>query len=252
VDVLPVAAGGSIVIGHRGAPRIAPENTPAAFAAAVAVGADGVELDVRRTAGGGFALHHDERLADGRAIASLTRAALPAEVADLAEGLDACRDLALVNVEIKNWPADGDFDPSLGFVDAVAEALLARPADDRSRLLVSCFHLPSVDRMREVAPELATAWLVVGPANATAPGEPDPVAALVAETADHGHAALHPHHAFVTPALVDAAHVAGLAVNTWTCDDPDRIRWLAAIGVDGIVTNVPDVARAALAAPVGS
>ena len=70
------------------------------------------------------------------------------------------------------------------------------------------------------------------------------------ESESRGHVAVHPHHAFVTPALVHAAHAAGLVVNTWTCDDPDRIRWLAAIGVDGIVTNVPDVARAALAAPV--
>ena len=41
------------------------------------------------------------------------------------------------------------------------------------------------------------------------------------------------------------AHAAGLAVNTWTCDDPDRIRWLADLGVDAVITNVPDVALAA-------
>jgi glycerophosphoryl diester phosphodiesterase len=40
-----------------------------------------------------------------------------------------------------------------------------------------------------------------------------------------------------------------VAVNTWTCDDPDRIRWLAEVGVDGIVTNVPDVALTALGRP---
>ena len=37
---------------------------------------------------------------------------------------------------------------------------------------------------------------------------------------------------------------AGLAVNTWTVDEPDRIRWLADLGVDGVITNVPDVALA--------
>jgi glycerophosphoryl diester phosphodiesterase len=41
---------------------------------------------------------------------------------------------------------------------------------------------------------------------------------------------------------VSAAHAAGLAVNTWTCDEPDRIAELIAWGVDGICTNVPDVA----------
>jgi glycerophosphoryl diester phosphodiesterase len=211
------------------------------------MGADGVELDVRRTADGGLAVHHDAHLADGRALVATAWDALPPEVADLAAVLDACRDLDLVNVEIKNWPDDVDFDASLGVVESVVEVLLERPADERARLLVSCFHLPSVDRVRELAPELATAWLVIGPgADGRSPAGAEGELALVDRAAAHGHAALHPHHAFVTPGLVSEAHVAGLAVNTWTCDDPERIAWLAGVGVDGVVTNVPDVALAAL------
>jgi len=63
-----------------------------------------------------------------------------------------------------------------------------------------------------------------------------------------GHQAIHPHHAMVTSDLVDAAHGAGLLLNTWTVDDVDRMLELAAWGVDGIVTNVPDLAVAALRA----
>jgi glycerophosphoryl diester phosphodiesterase len=79
---------------------------------------------------------------------------------------------------------------------------------------------------------------------------------MVAEAAAHGHRALHPHHAFVSPRLVAEAHEAGLVVNAWTCDDPERIRWLAEVGIDAVITNVPDVALAALrrvpsAAPPG-
>ena len=61
-----------------------------------------------------------------------------------------------------------------------------------------------------------------------------------------GHGALHPHHAFVNPELTAAAHAAGVEVNTWTVDDPERIVWLADTGVDAVITNVPDVALAAL------
>ena len=68
----------------------------------------------------------------------------------------------------------------------------------------------------------------------------------MSEVVAHGHQALHPHHAFVTPELVERAHREEVAVNTWTCDDPERIRWLDRIGVDGIVTNAPDVALSAL------
>ena len=45
-----------------------------------------------------------------------------------------------------------------------------------------------------------------------------------------------------------SAHAAGIAVNTWTCDDPDRMRELIEWGVDGICTNVPDIALAVRAA----
>jgi len=224
----------SLVIGHRGAPRVARENTVAAFRAAADLGADGVELDVRRTADGRLALHHDAHLPGGRALVETRWAELPAGTADLAAALDACNGMRLVNVEIKNWPDDVDFDPSLGHVDRVVATLAARPADERARYVVSCFHLPSVDRVQELAPDIVTGWLVIG-------GE-DPVGEVVA----HGHQALHPHHAFVTPELVERAHREEVAVNTWTCDDPERIRWLDEIGVDGIVTNAPDVALSAL------
>ena len=57
-----------------------------------------------------------------------------------------------------------------------------------------------------------------------------------------GHQALHPWWQAVDRALVDRAHAAGLAVNVWTCDDPEAMVRLAGWGVDGICTNVPDVA----------
>jgi glycerophosphoryl diester phosphodiesterase len=230
----------SLVIGHRGAPLVAPENTVGSFRAAADMGADGVELDVRRTADRWLAVVHDAHLPDGRAVVETAWSAMPPGTADLDAVLDACAGLALVNVEIKNWPDDVDFDPSFAHVDAVVAALAGRPAEERSRFVVSCFHLPSVDRVREMAPDLVTAWLVIGPPGDAEAGE------MVAEVVAHGHQALHPHHAFVTPALVERAHAEEVAVNPWTCDDPDRIRWLADTGVDAIVTNVPDVALAAL------
>ena len=57
-----------LVIAHRGAPRLARENTVESFRAAVATGAGGIELDVRRTADGALVVHHDAVLDDGRTI----------------------------------------------------------------------------------------------------------------------------------------------------------------------------------------
>ena len=75
---------------------------------------------------------------------------------------------------------------------------------------------------------------------------PYQVDGLVEEVAGAGHVAVHPHHLTVTPHLLERCHGAGLAVNTWTVDEPARISALSALGVDGVVTNVPDVALRAL------
>ena len=77
-------------------------------------------------------------------------------------------------------------------------------------------------------------------------GQIDP-ASLIARAESHGFEAINPHDILVDQGFVDRAHRAGLLVNVWTVDDPDRIRQLADFGVDGIITNDPAAAVAALA-----
>lgn len=208
---------------HRGASAAAPENTVAAFAAAVAMGADGVELDVRLTADGAPAVHHDAALPDGRRIADLLAAALPAGVPLLGAALDAC-DGIVVNIEIKEPPEAADV--------IVAEVRRRRSHD---RVVVSAFDRAAVDRVRHLDATVPVAWLVL---------DVPPGALEVCRAA--GYHALHPHEAVVDADLVESAHGAGVALNTWTVDDPDRIVALATMGVDALVTNVPDVALRAL------
>jgi glycerophosphoryl diester phosphodiesterase len=226
-----------IVIAHRGASSAFSDNTLAAFSGAIAQGADGVELDVRRTADRRLALSHDDTLPDGTVLVESAFADLPDDITDLPTALDVCAPLAVVNIEIKNWPDDKDFDATESVAAAVVALLDERGELDDGRNLISCFHLPTVDRVHELAPGLPTAWLL---------GLVEDPGALIDRAADRGHVAVHPHHVFVNDELVARAHAAGLAVNTWTCDDPDRIRWLADLGVDAVVTNVPDIALAAL------
>ena len=117
----------TLVLAHRGARRQAPENTIPAFARAMELGADGVELDVHRTLDGALVVRHD---ADGPpgVWAELTldaiRAAEP-EVPVLAEVLDVCAG-KLVNIEIKNSPRDLDWDPTARVADLVVECLASR------------------------------------------------------------------------------------------------------------------------------
>ena len=75
---------------------------------------------------------------------------------------------------------------------------------------------------------------------------------MVTRVVAAGHRALHPYDWFVDQALVDRCHAAGLRVNVWTVDDPTRMAELRDLGVDGLCTNVPDVARRVVDARQGS
>ncbi len=219
------------VIAHRGASKAERENTVAAFVRARDFRADGVELDVRRTRDHVLVVHHDPVLPDGRVIAHTDHADLPDHVPTLDAALDACHPL-WVNVEIKNDPNEPDFDPSDHIADATIDVLSRRPEGD-DRWLISSFRRETIDRCHELRPSIRTAWLTIAVT-------PDTPADLVAS----GHSAVHPWVHVVTRELIDAFHDAGLRVNTWTCDDPARMRELVEWGIDGICTNVPDVAVA--------
>jgi glycerophosphoryl diester phosphodiesterase len=135
---------------------------------------------------------------------------------------------------VKCLPWERDPDPERYVARAAADMLRTREVE----AIISSFDLGTVDAVRSYAPEIPTALLVH---NADLG-----VAAQLAR--DHGHAWLHPDRASVlaAPHAVVSAHDAGLRVDVWTVDDPDEMRSLAAAGVDAIITNVPDVAVAAL------
>ena len=215
------------IFAHRGASHAEPENTVAAFVRARQMGADGVELDVRRHESGTLAIAHDPVLGSP----------LAPSVPDLATALDACAGMR-VNIEIKNYPGDPDFDETESLAERVVELLHERGG--RDDVFVSSFGIRCIDRVRALDPSIETAFLVMH-----APDD-DVIGRIIHRTVRHGHAGVNPHHEGVTPHLVELAHAAGLTVNTWTVDDPARIRELASWGVDCIITNVPDVARAAL------
>lgn len=211
------------VFAHRGASAAEPENTIAAFRRAKEMGADGVELDVRRHESGVLAIAHDEVL--GRPLAP--------SVPDLAAALDACAGMT-VNVEIKNYQGDGDFDPEETLAERVVALL--RERGGRDDVIISSFGLGCINRVRELAPDLPTAFLV------TVAPDPDVAGRVIDRCKRHGHGAINPHHVGVNERFMELARAAGVVVNTWTVDAPQRMRELADLGVDTIITNVPDVA----------
>lgn len=226
-----------VVHAHRGSPDPAlgvRENTLDAFFRARLLGAEGVELDVRRTADGVLVVHHDPEIAGVGPVHRLASDQLPEWVALLSVALEACQGLE-VNIELKNLPGEPGFDPNEQMAREVAELLAA--TTEPNRVVVSSFWPGSLDAVRDVQPALATGLLVAGWF--------DP-AACVPMALEHRCTALHPHSSLVDEALVEQAHKAGLSVSTWTVNDRSRVGEAAALGVDTVITDDVTMALAVL------
>jgi glycerophosphoryl diester phosphodiesterase len=213
-----------LVLAHRGASRAAAENTPEAFQLALRLGADGVELDARRAGRGELVVYHDPELA-GTPVRRILEPPLPG----LATALDASAG-GLVNVELKT---DGD---AAGGVAAAFCALLHRRGG-RDRVLASSFDPLALRTVRALRPNIPTALVI---------GADSDVGAALREAAIARHRALHPKSELVDRMLVEHARKLGIALHVWTVNDADEVARLARLGVDGVITDVPDIALAVL------
>lgn len=227
-----------VIVGHRGAPRMAPENTLAAFAAAFAAGAGWVELDARRTADGRVVVIHDPFTPDGVPVVERELADLEARglvgldrlLAELPPGLG-------VDVELKNLPGEPDYDEEQRLGGMVADAL--RPVLGTRPVVVSSFNPVTLAAVRAALPEVPLGLLTV-PTLALSSG--------IDLAIEFGMDAVFPHVTApdLSPALIRDAHERGLAVMAWTVDDLDEARRLAEAGIDALCTNDPAGLAAAL------
>jgi glycerophosphoryl diester phosphodiesterase len=201
-----------LIIGHRGFASRFPDNSLAGIRAAIAAGADGVEVDVRPCADGDWVCHHDLRRL-GREIGSwrlgpLRRAGAPA----LAEVVDAMPAGRWLFVEVKPVAAAELTRRLPGLVD------LLGPRAATTRVISSS--LAVLGAVEEALPE-APQSLVFGELPEWLPLDVD----------------LSPKHT-----LVEALADSGRALHPWTVNRAPRMRELARLGVASITTNCPDVA----------
>lgn len=243
-----------IVVAHRGASARYPENTLPAFEAAVALGAQLVELDVRLTADGAPIVMHDpdvSRTTDGRGLVHELTAAeiarlwagtpeVPARVPTLAEALTVLSGRAGVAIEIKNIPGEPAYDPEGRALVGTALAEVERSGFEGPVLVIS-FDPRSIATARELAPGVATGFLStdhLGPRDA------------LALARDAGHDLVLPAASALRsagPGFVEEAHAAGVRVGTWTVDDGPSVRMFLSWGVDAIASNDVETALAELA-----
>jgi glycerophosphoryl diester phosphodiesterase len=228
---MPRPQGRPWIIAHRGASAARPENTVEAFRHAAELGADAVELDVRRTADGVLVVHHDAGVA-GTSLVTMTHHEMlerSPTIPTLPDALAACEGM-WVNIEVKNYQAEPDWDPKRTVVVGVMEIVVATGWADR--VLISSFDLESAVAARGT---VRSGWLI--------PTTIDTLTAISQMPAlDTAHPAFGSLNGHIASHAVSAAHRRGMELLTWTVDDPEEMVRLANAGVDGIFTNVPDVA----------
>lgn len=263
------AAGGGggehpVVIAHRGASAYAPENTLAAVDKAAALGIEWVENDVQRTRDGELVVLHDDSLRRTTDVEEVFPDRAPWKVKDFTAA-------EIARLDAGSWfgPAyAGARVPTLKqFVDRVEkhhQKLLLEiknpqlyPGIERetlkllsnegwldrrhtgNRLIVQSFSADSVRTVHQLKPAVKTGFL----------GTP-PVADLPTYAGFSDQ--INPSHGSLSAGYVAAVHAfrgphgKRLEVFTWTVDDPAAARRVAGFGVDGIITNAPDVVRDAV------
>lgn len=228
-----------LVIAHRGANAYMPENTLAAFELATEQGADGIELDVQLSRDGRLVIIHDfevSRTTNGQGkVADLTVAELQSldagegqKIPTLDELFEAMGPRLLYNIEIKyfGWRDQG-------VETAVADRIAAYHLENH--VLVSSFNPLAVRRARRQLPRTIPVALIRAGGLLKygywlADGEVD-----------------HPHYSLVDEAYMAWAKRRGYHSNVWTVDDPAEAQRLARLGVNGLITNKPDLIRESLA-----
>ena len=217
-----------LIIGHRGASAVAPENTIAAFEAAIEAGADGIEFDVRLSSDGVPMVIHDEtlyrtsgvrrRVAD-MALNELNRFDVPslAQVFELFESNDLVLYLEMKEVEV-----------------AEKCCRLIEQYRFKDRVIFECFEHSALKIVKNIDSTFKIAPLFQPPASFI-------ISRALALAADE----IALHHRLTTKQLVQKARDAGLKVVTWTVDDPAWLKRAQETGIHALITNNPPAMLAA-------
>ncbi len=227
------------ITAHRGSSRTAPENTIPAIEAAVEEMADSVEIDVQMTADGVVVLGHDaslKRVAGvNRSIASMTFEELEkldvgswfsseyagTRIPSLSEVLELCSQKISLNIEIKYVGKNSELP------EKTAE--MVREYGMENQCVITSTNLSYLKRVKEALPEIRTGYII-----SAAYGN-----FYSSEDVDF----ISIRSGFVTSALMQNAHEQGKAVYAWTVNTKSELERLTLLGVDGIITDRPVLAR---------
>jgi glycerophosphoryl diester phosphodiesterase len=229
------------IVAHRGASAAEPENTLPAFERAIALGADMVEFDVRRTADGVLVVHHDAVVTgeSPQAIATLPWADLhqtAPHIPTLEAVLRTCAGRIDCDVELKEPGYE---------TEAIA---LVQQYLTAGAVVLTSFHTTTVGTIKAIAPNLRVGWLVDESSLADLQLAPTDAWWATAIAPDRDF--LAPHHSLLAQTLLQWAKKQHPPLWTWTVNDPEGLRSLLQTPqIEAVITDYPERAIELYASP---
>ena len=224
-----------LIIAHRGASSYAFENTLDSFRKACEYGADMIELDIRMTKDGRLIVFHDstiDRLTDGSGLVQyftlqdLKKVKIHGEaIPTLEEVFEATKNKTSYNLEVKRIP-----------LKEIKKIITILDKNNlRYKVIISSFHRNILLEIKKIDNQIKTAllcWYL----------RKNNFNFIQQNNINY----VHPFYGLLTKNQIDTMHNAGIKINTWTVNIGLDLRWLIKLGVDGIITNRPDMAKVVL------
>jgi glycerophosphoryl diester phosphodiesterase len=229
----------TLVLGHRGAMGLAPENTAVSFERALDEGADGVEFDVQMTRDGELVVIHDQNLERVTGKKSLVKDITLKEIKELDVGshfqddfagqeiltldetLDIVKKCSVINIEIKNGPV---------IYPKIEEKVIStvEKYGISDRIIISSFNHYTVRKFKELSPKLTCGVLHMAGLY-----QPWKYAKMV------GADAVHPYGLSITPKLVEKCQAEGVMVNVFGVNEERMLKKVIEAGPDMVITDYP-------------
>ena len=220
-----------IIIGHKGASAIAPENTLKAFKKAIELKADMVEFDIHKTKGGEIVIIHDSDTLSITGVQGLIKEMTLEEIKklDAGEGEKIPTLLELIKVAKEKVGLQIEIKSS-GLLEKLIKLLKGENLVNTS--IVSCFAFGELVKLKNLEPIIRLGFLL--PEDLVRVRQ---IKRKILKAVDNKFYAIHPHYNITDKEIVDFAHDNGLKVNVWTVNDKDDMERLIQLGVDGIITD---------------
>jgi glycerophosphoryl diester phosphodiesterase len=220
-----------LCIGHRGAMGHEPENTLLSIRKAIALGVDAIEIDVHNVENKLVVIHDRDlsRTTNGTGyledssfvyVRSLD-AGKGEQVPTLEEVFETVNRQVIINVELKG---SNTAKLVIGLIQKYLKA-----GWSYTDFVVSSFNHDELNQVKVICPKIITGMLIYG-----LPWQ------YLASAQELGAALVIPNLDYVTSKMVESVHQQGLQVWVYTVNQPDDLKLMRALGVDGVFSNYPE------------